>query len=154
MSISLEDRFWAKVNKTETCWEWTAAQQGKGYGYFYVHGASRLAHRVSYELAKGPIPEGLHIDHECHNKGCVNPAHLRVATVKQNQENRSGANKGNASGVRGVNLRKDTGKWNASVMHHGKKLHLGSFVDIAEAESAVIAKRDELFTHSSQDRAA
>lgn len=78
--------FWKKVKKTEGgCWEWAAAKGPYGYGYFSIgNGRAIHAHRVSYELAYGPIPAGLHIDHLCRNKGCVNPAHLEAVTQKEN----------------------------------------------------------------------
>lgn len=77
------DRFWAKVEKTDECWIWTAARISSGYGCFYLDG-SKLAHRVSYELCVGQIPDGLVIDHLCRNKLCVNPAHLEAVTQRTN----------------------------------------------------------------------
>jgi hypothetical protein len=81
-----EERFWRKVAKGERCWEWTAYRAQNGYGQFgAVAGESpRLAHRFAYELLVGPIPSGLVIDHLCQNKGCVNPAHMRVVTQREN----------------------------------------------------------------------
>ena len=78
------DRFWAKVQKTDTCWLWTAAKHPKGYGNFWHAHTMVKAHRFSYELSHGPIPEGLQIDHLCRVRHCVNPAHLEAVT---NQEN-------------------------------------------------------------------
>lgn len=89
----LETRFWSKVKKTKSCWEWTAAtirsRHGDLYGHFYVEteregSVMQLAHRVSYELAYGPIPEGLTADHLCRNTLCVRPDHLEVVTLKEN----------------------------------------------------------------------
>lgn len=54
---TVEERFWAKVHKTETCWLWTAKTSADGYGHFLVGGSMRGAHRVAYELIVGPIPE-------------------------------------------------------------------------------------------------
>ena len=73
-------RFWNKVNKTETCWLWTGAGDVLGYGRFYLKGKLILAHRFSYELAKGLVPEGLDLDHLCRNPSCVNPQHLEAVT--------------------------------------------------------------------------
>ena len=79
------ERFWPKVNKSDGCWEWTAAKV-KGYGSFYGGECTVLAHRFSYELLVAPIPDGLVIDHLCRNKACVNPDHLEVVTQAKNVE--------------------------------------------------------------------
>ena len=76
-------RFWAKVEKTETCWLWTGARSS-GYGRFRVGGRIIYAHRWSYEQVHGPIPDGLEIDHLCRVRHCVNPADLEVVTSREN----------------------------------------------------------------------
>lgn len=81
----MEKRFWAKVEKTNTCWLWTAWNNGTGYGLFKLdYKTSVLAHRLSYEMAKGKIPKGLVIDHLCSTTLCVNPSHLEAVTQKVN----------------------------------------------------------------------
>lgn len=81
--------FWAKVDPTGFCWNWTAGKCGQGYGGFNVNsnaGRKKLqAHRVSYTTLVGPIPEGLEIDHLCRNTSCVNPDHLEPVTHTENQ---------------------------------------------------------------------
>lgn len=81
-----EQRFWAKVEKTSSCWLWIASVNGgTGYGQFGIqHGRMVQAHRYSYELANGSIPEGLDVHHTCHVRRCVNPAHLVATTRSQN----------------------------------------------------------------------
>lgn len=79
-----EQRFWSKVNKTDSCWEWIAGKDKDGYGQFWLNNKTRKAHRFSYELLKSKIPNHLVIDHLCENKKCVNPEHLKVVTTKQN----------------------------------------------------------------------
>lgn len=79
-----EERFWQYVNKTDTCWIWFGAQNGKGYGSFRTGATHVLPHRFSYELLVGPIPAGLQIDHLCFTPRCVNPKHLEPVTNKIN----------------------------------------------------------------------
>ena len=72
-------RFWAKVDRRgpDECWPWLAGSLDGGYGVFHVVSLGSVkAHRMSYELLIGPIPEGLQLDHLRRNRGCVNPAHL------------------------------------------------------------------------------
>ena len=86
MSNTLYQRFWAKVNKTDTCWLWTACAS-HGYGRIKVGGGfgkMLQAHRVAYEMLVGPIPEGLHLDHLCRVTLCVNPNHLEPVTPREN----------------------------------------------------------------------
>jgi hypothetical protein len=81
------ERFWSKVvvGGPDDCWMWTANKTpAGGYGMFWLNGRSIGAHRMAYELEVGPIPEGLTIDHVCGVPGCVNPAHLAVATQREN----------------------------------------------------------------------
>ena len=76
-------RFWAKVNKTDSCWLWTGAITG-GYGSFWIGTGTVRAHRFSYEHLVGPIPDGLVLDHLCRVTKCVNPAHLEPVTTAEN----------------------------------------------------------------------
>ena len=83
-SADVLERFWAKVDKSGDCWEWTATKS-YGYGRIKVNGRMPLAHRISWELANGrEIPAGLEVDHMCFNHGCVNPDHLRLLTRSEN----------------------------------------------------------------------
>lgn len=147
--MSTEEQFWSKVNRTGGCWEWTGAKSRNGYPRL---GRSGYGHRISWELANGAIPPKGEIDHICHNRGCVNPAHLRLATRKQNMENHAGPKKNCKSGVRGVHLHKQSGKWRALVRHDGVIYRLGLFSDLKEAERVVVAKRNELHTFNNADR--
>lgn len=146
-------RFWAKVDKSGDCWEWQGSKDPNGYGEIFVSGTNVRAHRFSYSLANGEFDPALYIDHRCHNPSCVNPDHLRVATPKQNQEHKLAARSDSGSGIRGVDKYKRTGRWRAAVRHNGRTHHVGYFATAEAAEAAVIAKRNELFTHNDADRA-
>lgn len=82
----LKDRFWSKVKKTDSCWNWTGHLVRGGYGRYIVALGSKPipAHRVSYQLTFGEIPKNLVIDHLCRNPKCVNPEHLEAVTQQIN----------------------------------------------------------------------
>mgnify|MGYP003631491426 CR=1 FL=1 len=102
MSQTREDRFWAKtVGRDDGCIIWTAANDGS-YGLFNA-GGTKKAHRVSYEMAHGAIPQGMCVRHKCDVRLCVNPAHLEVGTFKDNARDRT-----------------ERGRW-AQVMPRGEK---------------------------------
>jgi HNH endonuclease len=86
VNIHLSDRFWNKVKKTNTCWLWTAGQQGNGYGTFRTKNPRRhvLAHRMAWELTYGPIPEGKQVCHHCDTRHCIRPDHLFLGTQCDN----------------------------------------------------------------------
>jgi hypothetical protein len=82
---SLAERLSVYIDKTPTCWLWTGHINPKGYAYISSGGRSYRAHRLTYEMAKGPIPEGLELDHLCRVRHCVNPDHLEAVTARVNQ---------------------------------------------------------------------
>lgn len=82
---SLRDAFNARH---VDCWEWVGTKNADGYGLLIWDGKQYLAHRVSYELHRRPVPEGLFICHTCDNPSCVNPAHLYAGTHQDNMDDK------------------------------------------------------------------
>jgi hypothetical protein len=91
-----QDRFWAKVDKTDTCWVWTGTVHPSGYGGLTMDGAVLYAHRVSYEWAHGPIPDGMFVCHRCDNPRCVRPDHLFAAAQLENMRDMHRKGRGQA----------------------------------------------------------
>lgn len=115
-----KERFWSKVSTD--CWLWTGSTAGLrgGYGAFRVDGKNRLAHRVAYELSRGPIPHGMTVDHLCRVRSCVNPDHLELVSLAENvRRSRSS----NASKKRCANGHRFTPENTILTSYRGQKKH-------------------------------
>lgn len=114
-------RFWKYVQKTDSCWLWTAGLSPDGYGNFLYGGRAGKAHRFIYEEFKGPIPDGLEIDHLCRQRNCVNPAHLEAVTHAENVRRGSNATKPLCSNGHAFDMIKD-GRRLCSICRRDKAL--------------------------------
>lgn len=151
-ALTFEERFWAKVRKTDNCWIWIGSSSGGGYGSIWRDGKCQKAHRVSLDLAGRPAAADLEVDHMCHVRLCVNPAHLQAVPKSLNQENRSGLTAHNTSGHRGVKWNKARRKWEVAVKKNGRNHYGGLFLSLDEAAKVATRMRNELFTNNLLDR--
>lgn len=152
MSARRTIRRYAHELSSDSCLEWTVGLTKAGYGRVTANGRRELAHRAAYVAAFGSIPEGMEIDHRCHNRACVLPEHLQAVPHKVNLENRAAANANSSSGVRGVSWDRRRSKWRVSVGHEGRSIFGGYFESLTDASQAAKEKRRELFTNSLADQ--
>lgn len=136
VSPEITARFWAKVQKTDTCWLWTASKRNKGYGAFaYVQDGRTVhdrAHRFSYRLHIGGIPPGMFVLHRCDTPACVNPNHLFLGTNQDNVTDmmRKGRN------VVGGTYCGDDNDYRRGADHHAVKLTVNDVREMRQLHAA------------------
>lgn len=144
------EKYWEYVRISETgCWEWTRGKT-QGYGQFKFRDEFHLAHRFAYVEFVGPIGVDEEVDHQCRNRACSNPGHLKAVTRKENREN-LGLDPRNRSGYRGVSLESRSGKWRAAVSHNYKQHYKSGFDTAEEANEYAVNLRNELYTNNVGD---
>lgn len=149
---ALEERFWQKVDRSggpTGCWPWQGQHLAKGYGALKVgsltDGTRRnaLAHRISWELANGVAPEGLHVCHHCDNPPCVNPSHLFLGTASENHADK--VSKGRqARGERQGSSRLTTAdvlRIRALALQGQKHADIGSLFGVRQTQVSRIVRR-------------
>lgn len=143
------ERLWDKVQFTMYCWEWLGGKN-TGYGRMGLReGKLIYTHVLAYNLWYGEIPEGLVIDHKCHNPACVNPMHLQAVTQGENMQNYRAVTNGRSStGHRGVYWIEEVGKYRV----RAGKADGGYFSELDRAVEASIQLRNEVFTNNLLDR--
>ena len=149
---SLSEKFWSRVDKTDSCWLWTGGKDTDGYGRFHFGGKSIAAHRWAWQELRGPIAEGLVLDHKCYTLACVNPEHLQAVSHAKNLENRAGVPSTNTSGVRGVSWDKRTRRFRVYATSNYRQHYGGTYRTLEEAEAAAVALRARIHTNSLSDR--
>ena len=141
--MDIRQRLNAMSEDDGECRVWVAALYPSGYGTIYYDGRNRLAHRVSFALEHGDIPDGMQIDHICGRRSCIRTSHLRLATPQQNAAYILNRRK-NSTGFRGVQSLPN-GKWLAIVRSHNKAAYREVFDSKYEAAIAVATQRLHLF---------
>jgi hypothetical protein len=84
---------WSVLSDEESCWLWVGFTHPGGYGHLTISGKLHKAHRLSYEVHKSAIPDGMHVCHTCDNPSCINPDHLFLGTHDDNMKDKARKNR-------------------------------------------------------------
>ena len=122
------------ANESTGCWDWLSGKDGSGYGNIPTKTGMVRAHRVYYEWWYGKIPLGLHVDHICRNRSCVNPAHLRCVTRSANLRN-TPVRKKSKTGFKGV-YPNGRGMFFVTITVGSKAVYVGTFSSVVTAAHA------------------
>lgn len=145
LTDKIMERFWDKVEKTDTCWIWKGAKHASGYGRFKIDNKLYYPHRITYEVAKGKIPPGAIVCHNCpggDNAQCCNPDHMFIGNHEDNRLDyleklrEKHFQLGNPTKFYGVRYDSSRKEW-ISYVYIDKKL-----IDIGRSKSEVDAARN------------
>lgn len=131
--------FWRKVDKSAAngCWVWSGSRDGGGYGMVRIGGRLLKTHRLVLQLRGLVIPDGMVVDHRCHNTSCLNPDHLSVVTQRQNVQNKKARGSGRyTSKYPGVSWFPRDQNWVVKAWTGNKYRHIGYFETEAAAFEA------------------
>ena len=129
---SPEEAFAARTEWQGACLVWTGGKDSDGYGRIQINYSSVTTHTYAWERENKDIPEGMIIDHRCHNRACVNTNHLRLVTRKQNSWNRDRNSSTNASGHKNIFIL-PSGNYRVGIAKDGKLHYYGVYQDLEEA---------------------
>lgn len=118
------------------CLVWTGSTTRLGYGQMSYRGKLESVHRVAWEVAHGPVPSGMEVDHTCWNRACCNVQHLRLAEHRQNSRSLSGAHSRNKLGVRNVRMKGSSYEVSVGGVYIGRFATLEEASGVAEKERA------------------